>query len=122
MTGADVHAFRVSRGWTQARLARELGTDPGTVSRWERGAAAPRPSARRRLAALATGDDLSELIHSLGAGPAEVLLRRALLVQRTLPHPTFAEEPGARLERLDRMAREQADLVRRMVTPERQPH
>lgn len=34
-------------GWNQAKLAKELGVDPGTISRWERGTRRiPEPVAR----------------------------------------------------------------------------
>lgn len=31
----DLKAFRKERGWTQERLANELGVDKSTVWRWE---------------------------------------------------------------------------------------
>jgi len=37
-TGADLRAWRQRRGLTQSRLARLLGVEVFTVSRWERGA------------------------------------------------------------------------------------
>jgi uncharacterized membrane protein/DNA-binding XRE family transcriptional regulator len=43
---------RVRRGWSQARLADLLGTDAGTVSRWERGVTSPSPYFREKLCAL----------------------------------------------------------------------
>lgn len=52
LTPNAIRRVRALRGWTQARMADELGTDPVTVSRWERGVAAPRRSAQRRLAEL----------------------------------------------------------------------
>ena len=52
MTGLEIREFRRSRGWTQADLARALGTDAVTVSRWERGVSTPRTGAQRRLSAL----------------------------------------------------------------------
>lgn len=75
-------------GWTQLQLAVELGTDPVTVSRWERGVAHPRPAAMRRLDAL-----------SLAVGPTGEV--------------RFSEEPAIRLGKLDRARREQVDLKRR---------
>jgi transcriptional regulator with XRE-family HTH domain len=48
----DIAWLRNQLGWTQAELARELGTDAVTVSRWERGVSAPRPAARKRLSRL----------------------------------------------------------------------
>jgi transcriptional regulator with XRE-family HTH domain len=39
-------------GWSQARLAQEIGTDPPTVSRWERGISTPTPYFREKLCTL----------------------------------------------------------------------
>ena len=36
MTPAELTSIRTSRGWTQERLAEELGISPRTVARWER--------------------------------------------------------------------------------------
>jgi 8-oxo-dGTP pyrophosphatase MutT (NUDIX family) len=46
---ALIRSLRSKLGWTQQRLATELATDQGTVSRWERGVSRPRRSARHRL-------------------------------------------------------------------------
>jgi ADP-ribose pyrophosphatase YjhB (NUDIX family) len=46
---AQIRSLRSKLGWTQQRLATELATDQGTVSRWERGVSRPRRSARHRL-------------------------------------------------------------------------
>ena len=43
---------RELRGWSQARVANEIGTDATTVSRWERGLFSPTPYFRERLCAL----------------------------------------------------------------------
>lgn len=40
---------RERRGWSQAKVAREIGTDPVTVSRWERDLVHPSPHFRERL-------------------------------------------------------------------------
>src|SRR5688572_26931744 len=48
-TGAEIRSLRSKLGWTQERLAKELSTDHGTVSRWERGISRPRRSALHRL-------------------------------------------------------------------------
>jgi len=37
MTPADLLELLKLRGWSQARLARELHTEPSTVSRWASG-------------------------------------------------------------------------------------
>lgn len=43
---------RELRGWSQSRVAQEIGTDPATVSRWERGLSFPYPFFRERLCEL----------------------------------------------------------------------
>lgn len=53
-----LRALRAERRWTQADLARELGTTPQTVSRWEQGSP-PQAGLRRRLDALLGGVDAS---------------------------------------------------------------
>lgn len=75
---------RERRGWSQARVAEQIGTDPGNVSRWERGFSTPSPYFRERLAAL-FDVDVAEL-GVLGDGPippgpeAEAPASRALAV------------------------------------------
>ncbi len=44
--------FRELRGWSQARLAEMLGTDPVSVSRWETGTMVPKPYFREKLCEL----------------------------------------------------------------------
>ena len=55
---------RVQRGWSQEYVAREVGTDAFTVSRWERGVAMASPHFRQQLCAL-FGLSATELGHSL---------------------------------------------------------
>src|SRR5712664_2579036 len=43
---------RELRGWSQAKVAEQIGTDATTVSRWERGMFFPTPYFRERLCAL----------------------------------------------------------------------
>src|SRR5436190_1149210 len=43
---------RELRGWSQAKVASEVGTDPATVSRWERGLSFPYPYFREKLCLL----------------------------------------------------------------------
>lgn len=50
--GEWVRRQRAKRGWSQPELAREFGTDPGTISRWERGKRVPELEMFRRLCAL----------------------------------------------------------------------
>jgi len=51
----DVRALRRRLGWTQARLARELGAHRSSVSRWERGRGHPSAENGRKLVALSAG-------------------------------------------------------------------
>src|SRR5579872_7353523 len=57
---------RESRGWSQEYVAREVGTDAFTVSRWERGITMPSPHFRQQLCSLF---DLSAA--ELGLVPSE---------------------------------------------------
>ena len=57
---------RVRQGWSQEYVAREVGTDAFTVSRWERGVTMPGPHFRQQLCAL-FGLSVAEL----GLLPAE---------------------------------------------------
>ncbi|GHO92500.1 hypothetical protein KSF_025480 [Reticulibacter mediterranei] len=43
---------REQRGWSQARVAEQIGTDAGNVSRWERGYSSPSPYYREKLSTL----------------------------------------------------------------------
>lgn len=86
MEPGDIRRLRRRRGWTQADLARRLGTDPVTVSRWERGVSRPRPSALKRLAEL------------FGIG------------ERPSGKTRFAAEPEVRLRAIERARREQVAL------------
>ncbi|QBD74860.1 helix-turn-helix domain-containing protein [Ktedonosporobacter rubrisoli] len=43
---------RESRGWSQARVAEQIGTDAVNISRWERGHAMPSPYFREKLCQL----------------------------------------------------------------------
>ncbi len=45
----DVRLMRRKLGWSQERLARELGVSFSTISRWERGHGQPSPMAERLL-------------------------------------------------------------------------
>ncbi|HLG64821.1 MAG TPA: helix-turn-helix transcriptional regulator [Ktedonosporobacter sp.] len=51
---------RELRGWSQAKVAEQLGTDATTVSRWERGLFSPTPYFREKLCAL-FGKNAAEL-------------------------------------------------------------
>src|SRR5215469_14663296 len=43
---------REERGWSQKDVAHKIGTDPKTVSRWERSVAYPSPYFRQKLSEL----------------------------------------------------------------------
>ncbi len=43
---------RELRGWSQAKIAAEIGTDPATIGRWERGLSFPYPYFREKLCIL----------------------------------------------------------------------
>lgn len=45
----DVRSLRTKLGWSQERLARELGVSFSTISRWEHGEGEPSPMAERLL-------------------------------------------------------------------------
>jgi uncharacterized membrane protein/DNA-binding XRE family transcriptional regulator len=52
MSNQKLKQEREQRGWSQARVAEQIGTDPGTISRWERGFSSPSPFFRERLCQL----------------------------------------------------------------------
>jgi putative transcriptional regulator len=49
MTGADIKALRKILGYTQARLAEEVGVTPNTVARYERNEFKPSPPVMKLL-------------------------------------------------------------------------
>ena len=103
-------------GWTQAELAAAVGTDLGTVSRWERGVATPRPgsAARLRQVLVSPAHSLVEqLIKNLGRREAILRLRKQVLLACRPPRVRFACDPAERLREVDRLYREQTALMRR---------
>ncbi|HLZ64567.1 MAG TPA: helix-turn-helix domain-containing protein [Ktedonosporobacter sp.] len=52
---------REQHGWSQARVAEQIGTDAGNVSRWERGYSSPSPYYREKLSLL-----FGKEVHDLG--------------------------------------------------------
>lgn len=110
-----IRTLRRRNGWTQADLAARLGTDPVTVSRWERGVSRPRPSAQTRLRELAAPmpGGLAALVRLTGPVEAErVLLRRRLLACRPV-RQHFGADPTTRLREVERARREQTSLKAR---------
>lgn len=85
---------RVSKGWSQDDVAREIGTDAFTISRWERGVTTPGPHFRAKLSALF---DLSvaelgllpakeeEQADQAASEPAEVPLTPAPILDAAIP-------------------------------------
>lgn len=49
MTGAQIKELRKSLGYTQARLAEEVGVTANTVARYERGELKPSPPVMKLL-------------------------------------------------------------------------
>ncbi|GHO63979.1 hypothetical protein KSC_028710 [Ktedonobacter sp. SOSP1-52] len=68
---------RKQRGWSQARVAEQIGTDAGNVSRWERGYSSPSPYYQEKLSLL-----FGKEVHDLG------LLREDEMLP---PHPSTPE-------------------------------
>lgn len=65
--GAAIAERRQARGWTQAKLAAEVGMEPRSLSRIETGAAAP-SLVRLRVIATALGTSPWQLV-AAGEGP-----------------------------------------------------
>jgi len=76
---------RELRGWSQAKVAEELGTDSITVSRWERGLSRPSPHFREKLCVLfnKNADELGLLSH--GTEVSRVNSSATSLLQNTEP-------------------------------------
>ena len=115
--GNTIRRLRRRYGWSQVELAARLGTDAVTVSRWERGVATPRSSARARLRELFEAPRrgaIDELVRTLGVKSAERTLRRSFLLAQRPPRPWFAADPTARLREVDRTLAEQLDFKTRV--------
>jgi transcriptional regulator with XRE-family HTH domain len=53
MDGASLRRIRLRLGWTQRRLAEELGVSDNTVARWERDELGMRTTAERLILRIA---------------------------------------------------------------------
>lgn len=98
---------RERRGWSQARVAEQLGVFPQCISRWERGAAKPYPYFREKLCALfeedaetlgfiTTDEDVQLKQHNSPVAatqepkecsPATAVAMPTPLIDRALPRP-----------------------------------
>lgn len=75
--GGRLRAARRGSGLTQKQLAKELGVEAITVSRWERGATSPSLPRLRRIAEL-THTTVSDLVRAPDAATAHALELAAL--------------------------------------------
>jgi putative transcriptional regulator len=60
MTGIQIKELRKSLGYTQARLAEEVGLTPNTIARYERDELKPSPPVLKLLRLLELSNDLSK--------------------------------------------------------------
>lgn len=73
---ADLVRLRAATGWSQTRMAKELGVSQGHLSRLLRGLSRPRPSLERRIEALAAREGAVELsLEALGKRVARAARR-----------------------------------------------
>ena len=61
MTGAQIKELRKSLGYTQARLAEEVGLTPNTIARYERDELKPSPPVLKLLRLLELSKELSKV-------------------------------------------------------------
>lgn len=116
MKPAEIRALRLRNGWTQVDLAERLGTDPVTVSRWERGKSYPRPSAQVRLSEMKSSlpSEIDRLVRMVGLSQSTKVLRRSLLLSHRLPGRRFVSTPSKRLREVEQSLREQLEMKARV--------
>ena len=75
---------REQRGWSQARVAEQIGTDAINVSRWERGFSSPTPFYREKLCLLfgKTAQELGFLLEETPKQPSSQNLLQVSLEER----------------------------------------
>ena len=61
-----IRQLRQERGWSHEQVARQVGVDQASVSKWEHGTRKPYPRRLRRLAAL-----FGVSVETIAFGPAE---------------------------------------------------
>jgi transcriptional regulator with XRE-family HTH domain len=98
--GARLRTARRAAGLTQKQLAQELGVEPITVSRWERGVTSPSLARLRRIAQL-TETTVSDLVRAPDAVTGHAAELAAL-----------REELAETRELVDRVARTLERLAR----------
>lgn len=76
---------RELRGWSQAKVAEQIGTDATTVSRWERGLFSPTPYFRERLCALFSKNAEELGLLESDSSPEHARVDSPLSSSRTLP-------------------------------------
>jgi 8-oxo-dGTP pyrophosphatase MutT (NUDIX family) len=116
-TSEAIRSLRERRGWTQAELAHELGTDPVTVSRWERGVSRPRRSANIRLAEIARRSARRSATFPVGVAMVVVNRRSEVLLLED-PDTGLLEVPSGAVEDGETII----DAVRRELREELGPH
>ena len=117
LTSEAIRSLRKRRGWTQAELAHELGTDPVTVSRWERGVSRPRRSANIRLAEIARRSARRFATFPVGVAMVVVNRRSEVLLLED-PDTGLLEVPSGAVEDGETII----DAVRRELKEELGPH
>lgn len=117
---------RELRGWSQARVAEALGTDPITVGRWERGQSFPYPYFREKLCRLfgknaeelglvqENADDIPERF-TQPLQPRLSILDSAPSTQTTIYDPTIPYEIPQRLTGRDALLQQ---LTQRLCNPD----
>jgi transcriptional regulator with XRE-family HTH domain len=83
-----LRAERIQHGWSQAKLAEELGVDTRTVRRWERGQAIPFPYYRQKLSLL-LGKTAEELGLPSDIDEDNAMEEASPLVTQSIPSDTL---------------------------------
>lgn len=85
-TQVDVCSLRKTLGWSQSRLATELGVSKATISRWESGEHKPSSAVYARLCELSlktNGEGMPRSIRQIKAGPQRAEVKRTVSVGET---------------------------------------
>jgi uncharacterized membrane protein/DNA-binding XRE family transcriptional regulator len=103
---------REQRGWSQARLAEQIGTDAATVSRWERGYATPSPYFREHLCRLfeRSAQDLGLLPEKQAESEPKLTPSPSPLQEASSEERSGPERPGQQADGVDQLSRRLAAL------------